>query len=97
MPRRALSEDEVRWLRDAHGRGATQPQMAAHIGVCVDTVKRMLVRHGIASFDGAKYLAVSVAAPTHTKPCLRCGDCSPRPIEYRLCDGCRDDIRQMAV
>lgn len=97
MPRRVLSNDEIRWLRDAHGRGATQIEMADRIGVCVDTVKRMLVRHGIASFDGAKYLAVSTAPRTHTKPCLKCGDRTRRPTEYRLCDRCRDDIRQMAV
>lgn len=74
--------------------------MAEYVGVCTDTLKRMLVREGLAEFDGAKY-AISPAArgeaPTWERPCMRCKDASPRPKWQYICSKCKDNVGDTGV
>lgn len=92
MPRTIkVGPDDVEWLRRAHETGLSYTEMASHIGACVDTTKRILVRHGIAEFDAAKY----VIARRHTdqfwtRPCMKCGSKQKRPRNLYLCDRCRE-------
>jgi hypothetical protein len=71
--------------------------MADHLNVCVDTLKRILVREGIADFSAAKYvIANSEITKTETwhRPCMNCGSTRPRPKWQYTCNACkknRDD------
>ena len=62
------------------------------MGVCVDTLKRILQREGLAEFDAAKY-AVSLSFDTQqtwVRPCMRCKDETPRPKWQYICDRCKE-------
>lgn len=90
MPRKVfVSPAMVRWLQDNH---ASRPlnELAAYVGCCVDTLKRVLVREGLAEFDGAKFAPKrDFGAKLWTRPCLRCKDTTPRAKNLYLCDRCR--------
>ncbi len=70
---------------------AAWSKLAGHdVTVCTDTLKRILVREGIADFPGAKYvISPAREAKTWTRPCLRCRAVSTRPRFQFLCDPCK--------
>ena len=47
------SDTQMNWLRENHD-SMSLNDVATRIGVCVDTLKRILVREGIREFEGAK-------------------------------------------
>jgi hypothetical protein len=64
--------------------------MAERIGCCVDTLKRALMREGIAEYDGAKYqAAIPRFTDMWTRPCLDCGNPEQRPRNWFYCRPCR--------
>jgi hypothetical protein len=64
--------------------------MAAHIGCCIDTLKRILVKMGLEDFPGAKYQVALRLKPTQwNRPCMDCGDQKPRPRAWYYCPACR--------
>jgi len=90
---RQLSTEERDYLEQALDYDYSYAEMAAHIGVCTDTLKRILQREGLAEFDGAKY-AIS---PSHSnmvemwsRPCMKCGDTEPRRKWQYICCRCTD-------
>jgi len=91
MPRKiALDPLQREWLVENHGQ-LLLIEMAAALSVCVDTLKRILVREGLATFDGAKF------APSHQsgvkmwdRPCMCCRTTTPRPKGQYVCDPCTD-------
>jgi hypothetical protein len=90
MPRVvSVTPEQVEWLRANHTR-LMQTEMAAHIGCCVDTLKRILVRHGIVDFGGAKYCVAdrSHRPKTWNRPCMRCKSTASRPRNQYICDTC---------
>lgn len=82
-----LSEADEAWLHANHHHLSPR-QMADRIGVCVDTLKRILVRRGLANFEGAKYVATDRRAKW-TRPCIGCRCTKPRPRGLYFCDPCR--------
>lgn len=90
MPRKILITDErMAWLRENHD---TQPfsTLAKEIGCCVDTLKRILMREGLAEFDGAKYaVRRDHAEAKWTRPCIGCKCSRPRPKQHYFCKKCR--------
>lgn len=87
-----LSGEQVQWLRDNH-EGLTFVDMAAEIGVCVDTLKRILVRLELRHFDAAKYVrprSVTEQQPTWSRPCSGCGCTKPRAKWQFFCDPCHE-------
>lgn len=82
-----ITEDQKRWLRQNNG-SISYPAMAKRIGVCTDTLKRILVREGIAEFEGAKYTARR-KIEMWSRPCINCKDATPRPKNLYLCEDCR--------
>ena len=82
------TEAQLEWLEQAVERGVTFKVMAAEIEVCVDTLKRILHRHGIMEFDGAQY-QIRPDYIMWERPCMGCGDKTPRPKNLFFCHGCR--------
>lgn len=83
-----VTESDLDYLREAVEDGLTYRAMAKHLGVCVDTLKRILHRHDIVTFDGAKYQL----KPTYkmwTRPCMTCKDETPREHGLYFCNACR--------
>ena len=72
----------------------TYKDMASIMGVCTDTLKRILVREGLAEFDGAKY-AVSPLHKTRMKTwkrnCLKCRKENTLPKWQYICDRCKSN------
>lgn len=58
--------------------------MASYMHCCVDTLKRILQRNALMEFDGAKY-ALAIPVKMWRKPCIRCGDTTPRPKNKYYC------------
>ena len=92
MSRMKLTKEQVSRLRYMYNKDYSYRAMSKAFGVCTDTVKRMLVREGLAEFDGAKY-AISPMHKTQAamwkRPCLKCGDATPRPKWQYVCDRCK--------
>jgi|GEM_PF-2435259 len=90
MPRKVeLSQDDLEWLHANHSR-TSHKDIAARLGVCTDTAKRILARLGLQNFPGAKYaVAQTHLVKTWNRPCLTCGDKSTRPKGWFFCRSCR--------
>lgn len=66
-------------------------QMAKEAGCCVDTLKRILNREGIAVFSAAKYqTSKRERQATWVRPCLSCGSKKPRPKWQFVCNACKE-------
>ncbi len=98
MPRPIdVGENELAYLRNAVESKTTYQRMADEIGCCVDTVKRILQRHDIAQFDGAKYaVPVETLVQTWTRACSDCGCEKPRPKWQYRCDPCKEGRQRSA-
>ena len=93
MPRFVrVSGADLFWLQENH-RDKNYSTMARHIGCCVDTLKRILVREGLQEFDGAKYqVRRDHNEVKWTRPCMSCGNSSKRPKNWFFCKPCRKDM-----
>lgn len=81
--------EQLEWLENAVEEGnVTYRAMAKHIGVCVDTLKRILHRNDIIHFDGAKYQLYPETVMWN-RPCMKCKDDTTRPKGLYFCNGCR--------
>lgn len=93
--RTSLTKEQVSRLRYMLNNDYSYRAMAKAFNVCTDTLKRMLVREGLAEFDGAKY-AISPYHKTEQRqwerPCLRCKDAKPRPQWQYICDKCKSSV-----
>lgn len=86
-----VSKTELRWLKRATKRNVPYTIMAARIGCHTDTLKRILMRHGLASFSSAKYQVSRTALDKRNRwrrPCLRCKCTRPRPRFQYICNAC---------
>lgn len=90
MPKRVpVTDEQYEWLESNHDK-VSYDRMAAYVGCCVDTIKRILVRQGLQEFDGAKYvLPRGHDEQMWTRPCICCRDERPRQKGYYMCLGCR--------
>lgn len=91
MPKKTLvTEAHLAYLRKAVEEEVSYAAMARHIGVCTDTCKRILHKHDIVQFSGAKFIAAKpLEVVTWTRPCSGCGDKSPRPKWHYFCNSCK--------
>lgn len=91
ITRRPLSEAERARLEHMLSQRYTYRRMAAEVGVCVDTLKRILMREELVFFEGAKYVPNPHKRYHHwRRPCMRCGATDPRPKGQYICDDCKD-------
>lgn len=97
MKRVDLSPEALRWLDENHNR-QTLTATAAHLGIDLDTLRRILHRRGLRIFNGAKYQRRDDALPSNrwTRPCSRCGCTKPRAKWQFRCRKCHDMERHLA-
>ena len=92
----AITPEQLEYLRNNFGT-LTLKSMAADIGCNVDTLKRLLVRHSIARFPGAKFVPSRASQEVFwSRPCMRCRDTTPRPRNQYLCERCTHAITEFA-
>ena len=85
-----LTAEQLAYLKLSVSQNVPATVMAAHIGCCTDTLKRILMRHKLAHYEGAKYAtSVSSSIKYWSRPCLRCKDAKPRPKWQYVCDACK--------
>lgn len=87
-----VSTADIAYLRRAVSENIHFKDMAAHLGVCVDTLKRILMREGICEFDGAKFIPSirrRAATATWSRPCINCRSTTPRPHGQYICASCK--------
>jgi hypothetical protein len=92
-----LPDSEVAWLIEFHNK-YTHKELAERYEVCVDTLKRILMRLNLQYFPGAKY-QIKPSLKKWRRPCLNCGCTKPRPKNQYRCDPCLDkeaDARRIA-
>jgi len=90
--RRRLDESELNAVKLMLELNYSYRDMAKEMGVCTDTLKRILVREGLAEFEGAKYACKPEHknfSQTWKRPCLKCKDDSPRPKGQFICSECK--------
>lgn len=89
---RPLDPNTLQWLRSNH-ETQTFTTMAQHVGCCVDTLKRVLVREGLRSFEGAKYqVSRDFQEKMWDRPCLTCKKPEQRPKNWFFCRACRREM-----
>lgn len=88
MPRRSPSREQVQWLIENH-KTSTLVECSKHLGFCPDTLRRVLVREGVASYPGAKYTVSRKRLARHwNRPCMRCKCTKTRERNQYLCVKC---------
>lgn len=92
MPRVVeITDDNMTWLTEHHAQ-VTLTEAARRLDVCVDTLKRILVREGLRDFEGAKYVvARKVTVAMWERPCMDCKSTELRPKNWYYCKKCRSD------
>jgi len=84
-----LSATQLNWLANNKDR-LTDQDMADEIGCCVDTLRRILMREGLAHYGAAKYVvAESRRQEKWARPCLICKTTKPRPKWQYVCNRCK--------
>ena len=93
MPKHIRVNDaDLNWLRSNH-HAHSYTDLAAHIGCCVDTLKRILVREGLQEFDGAKYqVRRDFDEKFWERPCMSCKTPEKRPKNWFFCRACRKEL-----
>lgn len=94
MPKlRPLSCHELSYLDLAVHTQVPYAEMAKTLSVCTDTLKRILMREGLAYFDGAKFVVsqtLTLKTTLWTRPCTTCGCTRPRPKYQFRCNRCHE-------
>ena len=101
----SISADQVDWLRRSYPivvqdltkihyeRRMTYKTLALRVGVCVDTLKRILVTYHIANFPSEKYATARAKQhDTWNRPCMICKSTSPRPKNKYICYSCKSKM-----
>jgi len=101
----SMTAEQVRWLRSNHPivmedigkihtqRRQTYKTLANHVGVCVDTVKRILVAKGIANLHSEKHVASRRSQVVKwSRPCMICKSNLPRPKNKFICTPCKNKL-----
>lgn len=83
-----LSKDDLSWLQSEHSSNS-HAEIAARLGVCVDTAKRILMRENLQYFPGAKY-QTKPKPKTWTRGCIVCGNTELRTMYQYKCDACTE-------
>lgn len=87
------TEEQIIWLREAVAQGVRRKDMAEYMGVCEDTIRRILHRTGILKFEGAKFHHLSPES-LWERPCMSCKDTAPRPRNQYFCNKCKERQRK---
>lgn len=90
MPRRRPTQAQIDIIvaRFTSHRGITA--IAREVGLHPDTVRRILARQGVCTFEGAKY-EPTIRTKTWHRPCLVCRSTAERPKWQFLCSRCSPD------
>lgn len=92
-----VNERTLDWLDEAIDLGQSYQYMADHLGCCTDTLKRILHRHGLVEFEGAKYQSLTInPGPQWERPCMRCKSDEARPKYQYFCTPCTERNKRMA-
>jgi hypothetical protein len=84
-----LTRAQLKWLTD-NADYLTEQDLADHVGCCIDTLRRILMREGIRFYDNAKYVvAESRRQKRWARPCLICKTKEPRPKWQYVCNRCK--------
>ena len=89
MPKKVVIPKQfMKWLIENH-EDYTHKQLAFRAGCCVDTMKRLLHREGLQTFEGAKYVAINEnPLKMWDRPCIRCKCTKSRPKNQYICSPC---------
>ena len=91
MAKSPITPSVEQWLKLNHKR-YTHKELAAHIGCCIETVRRALMRLELEVIYGAKYQRRQ-PPKKWSRPCSVCGCKKSRPkFQYR-CNACHDRER----
>jgi len=95
-----ITDADLKYLANALQENKPYTEMARHLDICVDTVKRILQREGLAEFEGAKYV-IALSSEKHQKmwsrPCMKCKDARPRPKWQYICNKCKDKHKDDSI
>jgi hypothetical protein len=91
MPRKIpVTQETVAWLANAVDSQMPLDRMAAHVGCCLDTLKRILMRHELMEFSGAKYIpSRRHRAAFWERRCLTCRTIKKLPRNKFMCLECK--------
>lgn len=86
--RTTITATQLAWLKENKDL-LTDKTLAKEIGCCVDTLRRILMREGLAHYEAAKYVvAESRRQEMWERPCMGCKTTKPRPKWRFFCNLC---------
>lgn len=92
--RSPITSEVEQWLKLNH-KSYTHKELAQHIGCCVETVRRALVRLELEVIYGAKYQRRQ-PPKKWKRPCITCGCEKQRPKFQYKCGACHDREREQS-
>lgn len=87
-PRSPLSQGDRDLLEFMLDNNYSYRSMARRFNCCSDTIKRILMREELATFEGAKYQQQR-QVETWQRPCMKCKSTAPRPKWQYVCTDCK--------
>ena len=90
-----LTPEQLQWLRLAYKARVHPDEMASTLGYHVDTVKRLLDRHGIHIALSSKHITTDQPEPQWNRPCNMCKCTESRPKHQYTCTPCKRGVRHL--
>lgn len=90
-----LSPEQLEWLRQAYKDKVRPDIMAAKLGYHVDTIKRLLDRHGIHIALSSKHITTDQPEPMWSRPCMICKCTKERPKFQYVCTPCKSNTKHL--
>jgi len=90
-----LTDEQLAWLRQAYIDRVRPEVMASTLGYHVDTIKRLLDRHGIRVALSSKHITTDQQPPQWNRPCNLCGCKKSRPKFQYTCYNCKKNTHHL--
>lgn len=85
-----LNNDFRMEIQSLMAEGKTLKQIADGYGICLDTLRRYLVKLGLADYKSERFQPPRPRPQSWKRPCLICKSTKPRPVGQFVCTPCKE-------
>lgn len=86
----ALTDDLRRTIETSMREGETLKGIAQGLGVHLDTLRRYLMKLGLANYASPRFQPPRPRPKNWHRPCLICKSKKPRPVGQFICSACKE-------
>lgn len=84
-------------LQTAMANGTPLKQIAANEGICLDTLRRYLVKLGLADYSSERFQPPRPRPKHWHRPCMICKSERPRPVGQYICSSCKESRDETGI